>query len=68
MLFLLLYRVAVVAGSGRVVTGLDPAIVLGPHYVTVGACRGIIFQIGISFGVDKGVTAYTDGDSDEQRE
>lgn len=38
-------------------TGLDPAIILSAHHMAVGAGRGIILKVRISFGIYKGIAA-----------
>src|ERR1035441_7938136 len=46
---------------------LQPRFVLCLHDMTVGAGRGIIRQVGIPFGVDKGVGAKADYHSEKNR-
>ena len=60
-------RVAVVAGRNGMMARFLPAVILFPHDMTVGARTGIIAQIRITFGVNKGVQTdarrQPDGDS-----
>lgn len=49
--------VAIVTCGHRTMARLEPSIVLGLHDVAIGACCGPVGQVGISFGIDKGVGA-----------
>ena len=53
-------RVAVIAGSNRVVARFLPGIVLRLHNMAVSTRGRIARQIGISLGVDEGISAQTD--------
>ena len=57
---------AVVAGGDGMMTGFHPGVILRLHYVAVGAGRGTICEVGISFGVNKGIGAQTNRDAKEQ--
>lgn len=61
-------RMAVITGGSGMMTGFDPAVVLGAHHVTVGAGRGIIQKIRISFGVQKSVAAHANRHADRDAE
>ena len=41
-------------------TRLQPRIVLGLHDVAVGTSRRVVREVGISLGIDEGVTAEPD--------
>jgi hypothetical protein len=53
-------RVAVIAGSDRVVARFLPGIVLRLHDMAVSTRGRIVRQVGISLGVDEGICAETD--------
>ena len=62
--------VTVVAGGNRMMAALHPGVILRLHHVTVGACRWIVGEIRISFGINERVSgkancnAYDDGRQD----
>src|SRR5579884_2556475 len=60
-------RVAIVAGRGKMMARLHPTVILRAHGVTVRARDGIILQIGITFGVNKGIGAHADKGSEKKR-
>src|ERR1700743_793236 len=60
-------RVTVVTRRHRMMAGFLPCIVLRPHDMTVGASLGIIGEVGISLGVDKGIGSQADNQADENR-
>ena len=53
-------RMAVIAGGGRAVAGFQPGIVLRPHHMTIRASFGVVREIGVPLGVDKGKSAEPD--------
>ena len=50
-------QVAIVTGSGGMMTGLLPAIVLVAHDVTIDACFGVVAQIRCALGIIKGIAS-----------
>ena len=50
-------HMAVVAGSGRVMTRLNPGIIMVFHYVIIHAGTGIITEIGICIRFNIGLTS-----------
>jgi hypothetical protein len=60
--------VAVVAGGGSVVAGLQPGVILGTHHVAVGTGRGIVGEVGISLGIDKGEPAEANEEAQSDSE
>lgn len=61
-------RMAVVASSRGMMAGLHPCFVLGAHGMTVRACCGIIEKVGITFRIQKRVTADSRAQADENRQ
>lgn len=53
-------RVAIVASRHRAMRRLHPSIVLFVHHMAIGAGLRIVGQIGITFGVNKGVNTNAD--------
>ncbi len=46
-------HMAIIAGGGVVMAGLDPGIIILLHHMAVGACTGIIAEIGIALGINE---------------
>src|SRR5215207_6245179 len=57
-------RVAVVAAGDRAVRGLDPAVELLAHDVTVGARLRVVGQVRVAARVDEGEAADADDDAE----
>src|SRR5215831_1968426 len=58
-------RVAVIAGGHRMVARFHPGIVLRLHNVAVRTSGRVVGHVRVSLGVDEGVGAKADGDSED---
>ena len=56
---------AVVTGGDGMMARFHPGIVLRLHYVAVCTSSGIIRQIGVSLGVEEGVSTKANGNSED---
>ena len=57
------WSVAIVACRHRVMARFHPGVVLRLHHVTVCAGSGIVRQVGISLGINKGISRKPNGHS-----
>lgn len=53
-------RVTVIARRRGMMAGLEPSVVLVVHHMAVGACAGIVEEVGVALGINKGITANAD--------